>query len=246
MKLLLTSAGITNPSIHSALVELLGKPIAECKALCIPTAIYAFPGGGIYAWQMLREFAELGWQEFGVLELTTLPSLPEQDWLPMVEQADAILVGGGNTGYLSYWFFQSGLADKLPALLEHKVYVGVSAGSAMVTHSLNIDRERLAQTGIYYDDEYDEAAPLNAGSDRTIPLVNFVVRPHLNSDYFPGATPEHMARAAAQVQVPLYAFDDRTAIKVVNDHIEVISEGEWLLFNANSKSPQPSGKEHNT
>jgi dipeptidase E len=45
MKLLLTSAGIRNTSIHNALVDMLGKPIAECSALCIPTAVYAFPGG---------------------------------------------------------------------------------------------------------------------------------------------------------------------------------------------------------
>jgi len=45
MKLLLTSSGITNASIHDALVELLGKPIAESNALCIPTGIYPFPGG---------------------------------------------------------------------------------------------------------------------------------------------------------------------------------------------------------
>ena len=45
MKFLLTSAGIKNTSIHNALVDLLGKPIAESSALCIPTAMYAMPGG---------------------------------------------------------------------------------------------------------------------------------------------------------------------------------------------------------
>ncbi len=30
---MLTSGGVTNPSIHSALVQLLGKPIAESHAL---------------------------------------------------------------------------------------------------------------------------------------------------------------------------------------------------------------------
>ena len=40
MKLLLTSVGITNGSIRAALVDLLGKPFAETKALCVPTAIY--------------------------------------------------------------------------------------------------------------------------------------------------------------------------------------------------------------
>ena len=44
MRLLLTSAGIKNTSIHDALVDLLGRPIAESNALCVPTAIYASPG----------------------------------------------------------------------------------------------------------------------------------------------------------------------------------------------------------
>ncbi len=55
MKLLLTSGGVTNASIREALVELLGKPIAECTALCIPTAMYGHPmvGPGERAWQPL-------------------------------------------------------------------------------------------------------------------------------------------------------------------------------------------------
>jgi hypothetical protein len=52
VKLLLTSAGIKNTSIHGALVDLLGKPIAESSALFIPTAIYPFPGGAGMAWQL--------------------------------------------------------------------------------------------------------------------------------------------------------------------------------------------------
>ena len=53
MRLLLTSAGIKNPSIHKALEGLLDRPIAACRALCIPTATYAFPGGAagaVMAW----------------------------------------------------------------------------------------------------------------------------------------------------------------------------------------------------
>lgn len=229
MKLLLTSAGISNDSIHNALVELLGKPVNKAKALCVPTAIYALPGGPGDSWQMLRAL-ELGWQDYGVLELTALPSLLEEHWLPAVEAADLIIVGGGNTGYLSYWLHESGLASKLPELLKTKVYLGVSAGSAIVTQEVNIDRKRLEETGVYYDDEYDEAAPPQAGSDRTLKLVDFVVRPHLNADYFPSATVENMTKWAAKVDVPLYAFDDATALKVIDGNVEVISEGEWKLF----------------
>ena len=45
MRLLLTSAGIKNASIRDALVDLLGKPIADSSALCIPTAGYGHPQG---------------------------------------------------------------------------------------------------------------------------------------------------------------------------------------------------------
>src|SRR5258708_40272405 len=115
MRLLLTSAGIKNPTIHNALVELLGKPIAESSALFIPTAIYPFPGGPVMAWRAISGQAssplcELGWQSLGLLELTALPSINEDDWIPTVRDADALLVWGGDPLYLSYWMRQSGLA----------------------------------------------------------------------------------------------------------------------------------------
>ncbi len=43
MKLLLTSAGVTTPGIREALVDLLGKPVEEASALCIPTAQWGHP-----------------------------------------------------------------------------------------------------------------------------------------------------------------------------------------------------------
>lgn len=99
-----------------------------------------------------------------------------------------------------------------------------------MTHSLNMNLAELTKTGIYYDDEYDEAAPPNAGSDKTLKLVDFTLRPHLNSEVFPAATLENMEKWAAKIDVPLYAIDDQSAIKVVNGKVEVISEGEWKLF----------------
>ncbi len=133
MKFLLTSAGIKNTSIHNALVNLLDKPIAESSALCIPTAIYAFPGGAGKAWQLISGRAasplcELGWKSLGVLELSALPSIDKELWVPMVRETDALLVGGGDPLYLCYWMRQSGLADLLPSLRE-TVYVGVSGGT---------------------------------------------------------------------------------------------------------------------
>jgi hypothetical protein len=73
VKLLLTSAGIKNPSIHDALVELLGKPTAECDALCIPTALYGHPmAGPRQAWRCISgqepgtPTVGLGWKSMGV------------------------------------------------------------------------------------------------------------------------------------------------------------------------------------
>src|SRR6201998_4120790 len=134
MKLLLTSSGISNPSIHDALVDLLSKPIGESNALFIPTAIYPFPRGANMAWQPICGKAEsplcqLGWKSLGVLELTALPSIDRKAWVPSVEEADALLVWGGDPLYLSYWMRQSGLTELLPSLRREAVYVGVSAGS---------------------------------------------------------------------------------------------------------------------
>lgn len=88
MKLLLTSAGIKNTSIHNTLVDMLGKPIDECNALCIPTAIYAIPNGPVLAWNFISgqeprcPMCELGWKSLGVLELTALPSIKKDTGCP--------------------------------------------------------------------------------------------------------------------------------------------------------------------
>jgi dipeptidase E len=230
-KLLLTSSGITNDSIQQALIELLGKPIRESTALYVPTAIYAYPVGITHAWQMMKMQTELRWKTLGVLELTALPSLPKRVWFPQIEAIDAIIVGGGNKFYLSYWMQESGLFELLPQLLQQgKVYVGASAGSMMLTAGLNFDRERLENTGVYYDDEFNEEMPSSAGSDKALGLVDFVIRPHLDADYFPQATLENIEKWAEKVDKPLYTLDDQSALKVVDAKVEVISDGKWKLF----------------
>src|SRR4029077_13698657 len=120
MRLLLTSAGIRNTSIHNELVELLGKPIAECSALCIPTANNAQSNGTERAWVFISgqeprtPMCELGWKSLGVLELTALPSIDKANWVRWVQETDVLLVNGGDPMYLCYWMRQSGLADLLP------------------------------------------------------------------------------------------------------------------------------------
>ena len=223
MKFLLTSAGIKNDSIHNALLDLLGKPIAECSALCIPTATYAHPGGidgALRAWEFISgsslsmcPMCELGWKSVGVLELTALPSLGQERWVPMVQEIDVLLVNGGDTLYLSYWMQQSGLADLLPSL--RAVYVGLSAGSLVMA-------PRVAEEFVHWTPP--------TGGNETLGVVDFEMFPHLDHPMLPENTTSHAEKWAAGLRVPGYAMDDETAIKVTDGTVEVVSEGHWKLF----------------
>jgi len=220
MKLLLTDSGIQNTSIRSALVGLLGKPIAESSALCIPTAEYARPGGAIRAGLFItgREprspMCGLGWKSVGVLELTALPSIGKERWVPLVREADALLVSGGDPMYLCYWMQQSGLAELLPSLQE-TVYVGLSAGSMVVTPSIGA--------------EFVDWEP-PTGGDKTLGLVPFSIFPHLDHPAMPENSMADAEMWAASMPVPAYAIDGQTAIKVTGGAVEVVSEGHWKRF----------------
>jgi dipeptidase E len=221
MKYLLTSAGIKNTSIRDALVDLLGKPIAESSALCIPTAAYGHPMAGPgAAWRFIsgREprtpMCELGWKSLGVLELTALPSIDKELWVPMVRETDVLLVNGGDPLYLCYWMQQSGLADLLPSLRE-TVYVGLSAGSLVMTPSIGEDFVRWKPP---------------TGGDETLGMVGFSIFPHLDHEDLPDNSMANAERWAAGMRVPAYAIDDQTALKVIDGAVEVVSEGHWKLF----------------
>lgn len=222
MKLLLTSAGIKNASIHDALLALLGKPIAESSALCIPTAGYGHPRGTPGgAWRFIsgREprcpMCELGWKSLGVLELTALPSIGEERWGPWVRDADVLLVNGGDALYLCHWMRQSGLAALLPSLRE-TVWVGLSAGSMVMSPRVGED--------------FIEAKPPITGEDRALGVVDFSIFPHLDHPDLPENTMADAQRWAAGIGGPAYAIDDQTAIQVVDGVVEVVSEGRWKFF----------------
>ena len=220
MKYLLTSAGIKNASIHEALVELLGKPIAECDALCIPTALYGHPmAGPRQAWRSISgqepgtPMVGLGWKSVGVLELTALPSLDEERWVPLVRETDVLLVEGGDAAYLCHWMRASGLADLLPSLRE-TLYVGLSAGSMVMTPRIGADFVTWH----------------SPAGDRTLGVVDFSIFPHLGNPDLPDNTMAAAETWAADIAGPAYAIDDETAIKVVDGAVEVVSEGHWKLF----------------
>ncbi|HYK57565.1 MAG TPA: Type 1 glutamine amidotransferase-like domain-containing protein [Flavisolibacter sp.] len=219
MKLLLTSAGISNISIRNALVDLLGKPIEESKALFIPTAIYGITGGAeiirkVICGTMGDPFCEAGWKSLGLLELTALPAMKKELWLTVLQETDVLLVGGGDCQYLCYWMQRSGLAEMLPSLLHKIVYVGLSAGSMIMT-----------RFGTTYGNH-----TLPSESEKSLGYVDFAIHPHLNHEWFPDNSLSNLEKLANTIPVPSYAIDDNTAIKVIDNNIEVVSEGNWKLF----------------
>jgi dipeptidase E len=157
---------------------------------------------------------ELGWKSLGVLELTALPSIDEEHWLPLVQETDALLVCGGDALYLCHWMRQSGLADLLPSLRE-AVYVGVSAGSMVLAPKVG-------------EDFVIWRPP--TGRDEGLGLVDFSIFPHLDHEDLPDNCMANAEKWAASVPVPGYAIDDQTAIKVADGAVEVVSEGQWRLF----------------
>jgi dipeptidase E len=221
VKLLLTSAGVTNPSIRAALVDLLGKPIAEATALCIPTAQYAHPwvGPGVKAWEFIsgrstNPMVDLGWRSVGVLELTALPSIDEEQWVPLVRETDVLLAAGGDVLYLAHWMRESGLADLLPGL-SRTTWVGMSAGSMVMTPEVG--------------DDFIQWRP-PSGDDRALGVVDFSICPHLASDGRPGNSAAEAEAWAAGISGPAYALDDDSAITVVDGVTRVVSEGHWKLL----------------
>jgi dipeptidase E len=223
VKLLLTSGGVNNKSIEDALVELLGKPIAEAGALCIPTGMYGHPsvGPGERVWQFISGNSEngmvgLGWKSVGVLELTALPSLDEEQWVPKVREADVLLVAGGDVLYLCHWMRESGLADLLPSLTK-TVWVGLSSGSMVMTPQVGEDFIQWRPPG---------------GDDSTLGIVDFSICPHVNGEAMPGNTMAEAESWAAGIAGPAYAVDDQTAFKVVDGVVEVVSEGSWKLLHS--------------
>lgn len=225
-RLLLTSAGVRNASIRNALLDLLGREIEDCTALCIPTAMYGHPhaGPGVNVWEFVagrseQPMTELGWKSVGLLELTALPTIEEQRWVPLVREADVLLVSGGDALYLSHWMRACGLTEHLAAL-DDIVWVGMSAGSMVLT-------PRIGK-------EFVGWQPPDGGDDRALGLVDFAIFPHLDHAELPENTLANAERWAARLDCPAFAIDDETAIRVVDGVVDVVSEGRWQRFDVDA------------
>ena len=209
MKLLLTSAGITNKSLADALKKLVGEKI---KIAFIPTA--ANIGEGDKDW-LIDNLVEC--RNLGEVDIVDISALEKKDWLPRLKWANVIFVGGGHTIYLMNWVQKSGLDKELPELLKTCVYVGISAGSCILSKILSANSEFL-----YLDEDGKEHEGLG--------YINFHFRPHFNSPDFPKVTEENLKKISSNFDEDLYALDNQSGVLWDNGKIEVISEGKWIKY----------------
>lgn len=218
MKFLLTSAGLANDSIKKSFFDLVEKPTKEIKIAFIPTASNIENGDKSWLVQGLADLQEMG---FAQLDIVDIAAVPKVIWKPRLEEANVFFFGGGNPFYLKYWLEKSGLKDYLPELLKSRVWVGISAGSMVSGINILTDTDRV---------EAEEILNKVLGKDG-LSFVSFTLKPHYLSPLFEGRDNISIAKEAEQFEETVYAIDDRTAIMVNGDKIEVISEGKWKKFN---------------
>ena len=218
MKLLLTSSGNTNKSIENALLKLLGKPFKKAKLVFIPTAANLEKDDKSWLINDMNNFKKLGFASFDIVDIS---SISKEIWLPLFEKADILVFGGGDTIYLRNWIKKSGLEKILPELLKTRVYVGISAGSMLTAKNIS-----LSTAGILYYEKYGKFK-----NKKGLGFVDFELRPHLNSKWFPKVRLPYLKKLVEKVPYSFYAIDDNTAIEVVDGRTSIVSEGKWRKFN---------------
>jgi dipeptidase E len=219
MKLLLTSNGLSNQSIASTLFDMVGKKPSETTIAFVPTAMDIDEGDKGWFVDYLVNIKKQGLK---YLDIVDIAALSADIFLPRFEAADVLFFSGGNTAFLRYWLARSGLEERLPNLLEARVYAGISAGSMVTAPTLFLSS---ADKRMYYEESFDDK------NNNGLGLVDLYVRVHLNSPCFPEARAENIKEWACNVQTPVYAIDDESAVSVVDDQVHVVGEGESKVFN---------------
>ena len=214
MKFLLTSAGISNPSIKKALFELLEKPASETRVVFIPTAANLVADDKSWLVQNYNDFLKLGLQSFDIVDIS---AVPKENWMKRFEAADVLCFGGGDEQYLTHLMRESGVVEVLPELLKTRVYMGISAGSMVVGKLLSGELTKE----LWPEESFE-------GSEEGLGLYDFSILPHLNSDYFAHLRVPLIESMKDRFPQTIYALDDASALKVIEGQIEVVSEGQFL------------------
>jgi len=217
MKLVLTSGGVSNPSIQNELRSMLGKDFKGLKMLFCTTASN-WEGGDMNDWLVedINIFKNLGFQ----IDICDINGVGIDNFLPRFLWADVFFFEGGNTQWLRSCIRNSGLEEHLRELLKTRVWIGASAGSCVLCPTLSNSCQDLF-------DENIEGFPIDG-----LGLVDFQFIPHLNNEFFPKIRKENLVNASKNLKEidgkDLYVVDDNGAIFVMDNEIKVVTEGDWF------------------
>ncbi len=216
MKLLLTSWGITNKSIEKTLFDLVWKKAEDTTVVFIPTA------SNVEIWDkswFINDLIKLKSLNFKSIEITDISAVNKNIWLESFKRADVLFFEWWNAYYLMEQINKSWLKEEIWELLKNKVYLWVSAWSMIASPDLKLKlfKEINSET------ENKNIDCLN--------LVDFYFLPHLNSKYFSERTVKNLEKVLKNIDSKIYFLDDKSAIKIDWDKLEIISEWEVLEFN---------------
>jgi len=218
MKLLLTSAGITNDAIATALSGLAGRPLSELSIIHIPTAANLEVGDKEW---IIDELVKLKGCHFKSIDILDVAGVSPEVWKARMNTADIISFGGGNEQYLAKLFEKIGMKDFLTSVLETKVYVGTSAGSMVAGQYLSRELLKI----IYPEEDFGEILEM------PMKFYNFSFIPHLNSKWFTSARKDILEKIKDKLSYSVYATDDETAIKIDGEKIEIVGKGDYWVYN---------------
>lgn len=218
MKLLLTSGGLSTPTLQTTFKKLNQKPLKELKVTFIITAGLVEPGDKQWLVKDVNQLYQLGVGEVDIIDIACLTL---DEILSRLQWADCIFVEGGNTAYLMSVFIRTGLDKKLAALLKTRLYVGVSAGSMIMGHRLPLQISEK----IYPEDTYKEHA-----IKELLGWYNFCILPHFGARHIPHLSRHFLDEIKPLVSTPVYVLDDQSALLVNGSDIQVISDGTWELI----------------
>jgi dipeptidase E len=212
MKFLLTSAGLTNKTLVTALHTLVGKQPAEISVAFVPTAANPIEGDKQWLIDNLPQFSAQGYKSIDIVDIA---AVSKESWQRRFEAADVICFGGGNEQYLAKILGESGVAEYLPGLLSSRVYMGISAGSMVAGHFLDDEAMKMLMPEEIFEEKAD---PLG--------LAPCYFIPHMNSDHFIHVRESILKKVQRDASYPLYACDDQSALMIDGDSIHLIGEGQ--------------------
>lgn len=207
MKLMLTSAGISNKTIEREFRRLAGRNL---RIAYIPTAANMEPGTKFWLIRSMNSFLK-----FGMVDIVDISAIPKRAWLKRLEASNVIVVGGGSPMHLLNCAKKTGFNKELPRLLKTRLYVGISAGSVVLSKKLSKALDEL-----YGED--------SEGGVKGLGYVNFEFMPHLNSAFFTKVRDKNIRKVKSDLDV--YALDDKSSITWIDGKVNVVSEGTWKKY----------------